>query len=107
MQEEHPYLTVEQVKKELRPLGLTLQVLPGEYRVNFRGGAEATAYYTDDLDDARRTGVAMADHKPPELPPIGPCGRRRTRKGMMYRHNQKIAARRRAMIQQKPQGGHP
>lgn len=32
----------------------------GEYRVNFYNGTEATAYYTDDLDDALTTGLAMA-----------------------------------------------
>jgi len=31
----------------------------GEYRVNFRDGDEATAYYTADLTDARDTGIAM------------------------------------------------
>jgi hypothetical protein len=31
-----------------------------EYRVNFRGGREATAYYTNDLDDGLQTGLAMA-----------------------------------------------
>lgn len=34
-----------------------------EYRVNFRGGREATAYYTNDLEDARNTGLAMADRR--------------------------------------------
>jgi hypothetical protein len=31
----------------------------GEYRVNFKGGSEATAYYTNDSMDALQTGVAM------------------------------------------------
>lgn len=35
-----------------------------EYRVNFRGGSEATAYYTNDADDA--LGTARAMHKRPE-----------------------------------------
>ena len=30
------------------------------YRVNFRDGNETTAYYTDDLEDAVNTAVAMA-----------------------------------------------
>jgi hypothetical protein len=34
----------------------------GEYRVNvIKGGTEATAYYTDDLEDAVNTGLAMAE----------------------------------------------
>lgn len=32
----------------------------GEYRVNFRGGKEATAYYTTDLTDAVDTARAMS-----------------------------------------------
>lgn len=32
----------------------------GEYRVNFDNGDEATAYYTDDLTDARDTGILMS-----------------------------------------------
>lgn len=34
-----------------------------EWRVNFRGGAEATAYYTPDLGDAVDTGLAMVEHR--------------------------------------------
>lgn len=31
----------------------------GEYRVNYRGGKEATAYYTNDLQDAFDTAMRM------------------------------------------------
>jgi hypothetical protein len=31
----------------------------GEYRVNFEGGKEATAYYTNDIEDALATGIDM------------------------------------------------
>ena len=41
-------------------LGMTLQHRDGEYRVNFKGGLEATAYYTNDLEDAFHTAEAMA-----------------------------------------------
>jgi hypothetical protein len=34
-----------------------------EVRINFRGGREATACYTDDLDDALATGQEMARHR--------------------------------------------
>jgi hypothetical protein len=30
-----------------------------EYRVNYSGGREATVYYTNDLDDAVNTGIAI------------------------------------------------
>jgi hypothetical protein len=33
-----------------------------EYRVNVRGGREATAYYTPDADDAVGTAKAMKAH---------------------------------------------
>ena len=31
-----------------------------EFRVNYRGGKEATAYYTDDLKDALGTAILMS-----------------------------------------------
>jgi hypothetical protein len=40
---------------------MTLRRQCGEYRVNFRDGAEATAYYTTDLEDAFATAVAMRE----------------------------------------------
>lgn len=51
--------TVAQVKVMLRARGIVLSKKDGEYRVNFRGGREGTAYYTDDLADALSTGQAM------------------------------------------------
>jgi hypothetical protein len=48
------------VRKELRKYGIAILKVEGEYRVNFRGGKEATAYYTNDLRDAYDTGIAMA-----------------------------------------------
>jgi hypothetical protein len=40
---------------------MTIRVTPdGRYRVNFLGGCESTAFYTLDLDDALKTGLAMA-----------------------------------------------
>lgn len=52
------------VKTELRALGITITRKPatGEYRVNFRDGLEATAYYTQDLEDALNTGRTMATY---------------------------------------------
>jgi hypothetical protein len=34
-----------------------------EYRVNLRGAPEATAYYTDDLDDAVAAAKSMFKHR--------------------------------------------
>jgi hypothetical protein len=40
---------------------MTIRVTPdGQYRVNFLGGCESTAFYTLDLDDALETGLVMA-----------------------------------------------
>jgi hypothetical protein len=43
----------------LRAAGMSLVTKDGEYRVNFTGGRETTAYYTHDLLDAVQTGIAM------------------------------------------------
>ena len=81
---------------ELKALGLVLQKAPGQYRVNFRNGTEATEYLTDDLESALAKGREMAAQPPPPpAPPLGPTGPRSSRRGVMYRHNRKIAARRR------------
>ena len=59
----HRYLkgpTVADAKRILRERGISVNKRDGEYRVNFLGGEEATAYYTDDIEDAIRTGLAMA-----------------------------------------------
>ena len=52
--------TLAQAKAALRPLGVVLSKKDGEYKVNFRGGREGTAYYTDDINDAVATGRHMA-----------------------------------------------
>ncbi len=91
-----PCLTFIAAQEELRRLGLTVAIVPGEYRVNFIGGVETTAYYTDDFDDALATGRAMAKAALNVLPPLGPTGRKSSRRAKMYRHNAKVAARRRS-----------
>lgn len=51
------------VKKELSGLGMTIKDNRDfdEFIVNFyNGGSEASAYYTNDLDDALKTGRDMA-----------------------------------------------
>lgn len=55
-------LNLKTVRDKLKPLGLTISWLVGykEFRVNFQKGRESTAYYTDDLLDALKTGQAMA-----------------------------------------------
>jgi hypothetical protein len=54
-------MTLQKAKSIARHLGLTLRkVRSGDYRVNLRDGNEATAYYTDSLEDAVNTAVEMA-----------------------------------------------
>lgn len=52
--------TFERAKLYLRQWNITLSKKDGEYRVNFAGGSESTAYYTNDLEDAIQTGRAMS-----------------------------------------------
>ena len=55
-------MTDAQLKQALRAIGFSLRKRDGEYRVNFTGGGEATAYYTDDRADALDTARAMDRH---------------------------------------------
>lgn len=57
MKDKHAFA---EAKKQLRELGISLTKKDAEYRVNFYGGTEATAYYTDDIDDAYYTGKHMS-----------------------------------------------
>lgn len=67
-------LSVAALKKIFPEMSFRLR--DGEYRVNFKGGNEATAYYTNDVLDAMHTARAMlgegnkhvAKNPPPDLP---------------------------------------
>ena len=54
-------MTQSEVKAKLAAVGISFRGRDNEYRVNYRGGSEATAYYTTDLDDALETGRVMAN----------------------------------------------
>lgn len=56
-------VTLKEAIKLLSAKGITLKKVDGEYQVNYKGGKEATTYYTDDLDDAVATGVYMSENK--------------------------------------------
>lgn len=58
-------ITIAHATAELRAIGISLRhiVDTGEYRVNFKNGEEATAYYSPDLEDAIATGHMMAARK--------------------------------------------
>lgn len=55
----------QSIRTQLRAVGVRFKYLhdTDEFRVNFVGGLEATAYYTDDIEDALSTGLAMAKHR--------------------------------------------
>jgi hypothetical protein len=65
---------------ELRALGITLARLPGEYRVNFRNGAESTARTVETLDQALAAGRAMAAERAEQQPNRGGPRRRHWRR---------------------------
>ena len=52
-------LKLAEVRTRLRELGMTITHVDDEYRINFRNGKEATAYYTNCLDDALCTALLM------------------------------------------------
>ncbi len=53
-------MTFSEVKSRLRAIhAMTIGRRDGGYRVNFAGGSEDCAYYTDDLTDAYHTAIEM------------------------------------------------
>ena len=57
-------MTISKARSIARNLGLTIKKTDyDEFRVNYRGSSEDTAYYTDDLEDATDTMVAMGEAK--------------------------------------------
>lgn len=58
----------------IRHLGATVKVSEGEYRVNVPGGTEATAYYTDDPNDAILTAKHMMTRYHQSRKPKGRIG---------------------------------
>jgi hypothetical protein len=53
-------MTDKQLQAAIRELGLTVTKIYGEWRINYRGGQEATAYYTSDNNEALDRAKAMA-----------------------------------------------
>ena len=54
-------MSMSDAKKIIASCGCVLSKEGSEYRVNLKGGREETAYYTDDLQDAVGTAIAMRD----------------------------------------------
>ena len=84
---------------ELRALAIVLTRLPGEYRVNYRNGGDATARLAEDLDQAVEIGRALAAAAP--ATPVRKGCRRRPlrmtpkamRRRMIKQHNRRLRAR--------------
>jgi hypothetical protein len=92
---------IMQIIDELRVRGIMITSRAGEWCVNFRNGAAATAYVTDDLQDAFARGRATAAEaaEPPERePPARRLRRRRwrprtakaARRAFIRKHNRKM-----------------
>jgi len=86
----------------LRALGITLARLPGEYRVNYRNGADATARIAETVDEALALGreLAAAAPEPATLTTRGKRRRRplrmtpkAVRRRMIRKHNQRMRSR--------------
>lgn len=56
-------MTLGKAMQLARSNGMAIRKTDGEYRVNYMGGTEETAYYTDDLADAVETMEQMAQQK--------------------------------------------
>jgi hypothetical protein len=54
-------MTIKQAKELVADMGMTLIVRDREIRVNYRGGREDTAYYTEDIHDAITSAEMMAE----------------------------------------------
>lgn len=74
--------TQAEARATLASLGMTLRVTDGEFRVNFLGADEATAYYTNDICDAIGTAQAMVRTaaKQKSGPSAAPAARQRARR---------------------------
>ena len=54
-------MTLLEAKVKVKSYGMSLRYRDGEYRVNFLGGSEDTAYYTNNRFDAVMTAMSMSD----------------------------------------------
>ena len=75
---------------EFRMLGITLARLPGEYRVNFRSGTDATARMAETLDEALALGRGMAADAPASAGPAGGKRLRRPRRMTPKAYNKRM-----------------
>jgi hypothetical protein len=79
-------IVFESIAAELRALGITLAWLPGEYRVNYRNGSDATARLAETLNEVLDLGREMAAAAP-SLRTAVRRSRRRGPRNMIRAHN--------------------
>jgi hypothetical protein len=92
---------IMQIVDELRAQGILITHRDGEWCVNFRGGSDATAYLTDDLQDAFEHGRTMAlAGQPVAAEPVKrrrlwrrPKSAKAARRAMIRQHNRRLRAR--------------
>jgi hypothetical protein len=85
----------------LARLGITLRRLPGQYRVNYRNGRDATAQTADTLEEAITLGlglvVARDQQQATRAKRVRRCFRPRTAKAynrwLRKKHNRRLRAR--------------
>jgi len=56
-------MELKTAKQELKPYRMSIRHTGEDYRVNFDSGKEATAYYTDSIEDAVKTGKVMREQQ--------------------------------------------
>jgi hypothetical protein len=86
---------LERAIDQLGKAGVLLKKGAGEYHLSFKHDPAKVCVIVDNLDDAMMRGLELADSRRAALPPLGPMGSSASkRKGLMYRHNRKLAAKR-------------
>ncbi len=95
IEQNQPHLEFMKARDALRHLGVSLEIAPGEFRVSLVGATLGDAFFSDNLAEAIEAGHRMAENFKSKPAPLGPCGRRNSRKALMYRHNTMLAAIRR------------
>jgi hypothetical protein len=105
---------IMQIVDELRAHGVLVTSRTGEWCVNFRNGSAATAYVTDDLQDAFEHGRAMpasaAAHAAVTHTPVPKMRRRRrtpktakaASRALIRKHNRRVRGR--ALWEQRREG---
>ena len=56
-------VTYKSVQEKLREAGVVISKRGDTHRINFFGGLEDTAYYTESLEDALERGLIMAKNR--------------------------------------------